>query len=232
MKKGPSLSIIIPVFNEENSIGYVLEDTLKNLPQLISDFEIIVVDDGSKDNTLDIVKSFSKKFKRIRVISQKHLGYGTALSAGIKVSKKDYVANMQGNGQDLIRDMVNSIKVMGNYDLTLGIRGKRIDYDLYRFILSYGGMLLYRLFFGIKYEDVHWSYIWERKELIKLTIDSNAGLFSLVETLIEFQKNSLSIIEVASPYRPRFAGASKVTDTKNIFNLLLSMFKFWWKIHV
>ncbi len=232
MKKSPSLSIIIPVYNEENSIGYVLDDTLKNLPQLVSNFEIIIIDDGSKDKTPAIIKSFGKKFKRVNVISQKHFGYAKALAIGIKTAKKDYVANMQGNGQDLIRDMVNSIKVMGNYDLTIGIRGKRIDYDLYRFILSYGGMLLYRLLFGIKYEDVHWSYIWKRKELTKLTIDSNSGLFCLVETLIEFQKRGLKIAEIASPYRPRFAGASKITDTRNIFKLLLSMFKFWWKIYV
>jgi len=230
--KIPSVSIIIPAFNEEHSLGYVLKDTLKNLPKIVPDFEIIIVDDGSTDATPQIADSFKRSNTRLRVIHRPHSGFGEALIAGIKLSKKDYVANMQGNGQDLVRDMVNSFKVMGNYDLTLGIRGKRIDYDPYRFLLSYGGLLLYRLLFNIKYEDVHWSYIWKREELKKLKLDPEGGIFTLVESLIEFKKRGLKIAEVASPYRPRFAGVSKITNIKAVLKSFLTMLRFLWRQHV
>lgn len=228
MKK-PSLSVIIPAFNEEGSLGYVLKDTLKDLPRHVKDYEVIVVDDGSTDNTPQIADSFAKQSRRLRVIHQRNGGFSKALITGINAAKKDYVAYMQGDGQDLVRDMVNCFKVMGQYDLVLGIRGKRIDYDLYRFILSYGGLILYRLLFNIKYEDVHWVYVWKTKEIQKLKLDSNGGIFILVESLVKFMKKGLKIGEASSPYRPRYAGVSKNTSLKVIARTLVSIFNFWWK---
>lgn len=223
----PSLSIVIPAYNEEQSLGYILEDTLQNLPKLVRDFEVIVVDDGSKDKTRKIATSFSRRDRRIKVIHNRHRGFGQALITGIKLAKKDYVCHMQGNGQDLVRDMVNCFKVMADYDLVLGIRGKRIDYDLYRLILSYGGMLVYRLFFNIKYEDVHWTYVWKTEEIKKLKLHPEGGIFVLVESLIKFRKKGLKIGEANAPYRPRFAGASKITNFRAVLKTLTTMFALW-----
>ncbi|EKD94511.1 MAG: glycosyltransferase [uncultured bacterium] len=225
-----SLSIIIPIYNEEQAIGYVLQDSLANLPRIVPNFEIILVDDGSTDRTYEIVKLIAKKNKQIRLIHQKHSGFNKALLTGIKSTTKEYVAHMQGNGQDLVRDMVNCFKIMSQYDLVLGIRGKRIDYDFYRFLLSYGGMFFYRLLFDIKYEDVHWIYVWKTVELKKLKLDPTGGMFILVETLIKFRAKGLRIGEATSPYRPRYAGVSKNTDIKVVLRTLNSMVKIWWKM--
>ncbi|MFA6073846.1 MAG: glycosyltransferase family 2 protein [Candidatus Woesearchaeota archaeon] len=225
-----SLSIVIPVYNEEQSIGYVLNDALSSLPKIIRNFEIIVVDDGSTDKTIQIVKIIAEKNKQVLLIHQKHAGFNKALLTGIKSATKNHVAHMQGDGQDLIRDMINCFKIMDQYDLVLGIRGRRIDYDFYRFLLSYGGMLLYRLLFNIKYEDVHWVYVWKTEELKKLKLDSRGGMFILVETLIKFREKGLRIGEATSPYRPRYAGASKNTDIMVVLKTLKSMMKTWWQM--
>lgn len=226
----PSISIIIPAYNEEESLKYILEDTLQNLSKLVSDFEVIVIDDGSKDNTLRIARTVARKYPRLKVVHRPHGGFGKALLTGIKIAKKDYVAHMQANGQDLVRDMVNCFKIMGQYDLVLGIRGKRIDYDFYRLVLSYGGLLAYRLFFNIRYEDVHWAYIWKREEIQKLNLDPEGGIFILVESLIKFKRKGLKIGEAPAPYRPRFAGVSKITNYTVVLKTLKSMLRLWWKI--
>lgn len=225
-----SLSIVIPVYNEEQSIGYVLNDALSSLPKIIRNFEIIVVDDGSTDKTIQIVKIIAEKNKRVCLIHQKHSGFNKALLTGIKSATKKYVAHMQGDGQDLVRDLINCFKIMNQYDLVLGIRGRRIDYDFYRFLLSYGGMLLYRLLFNIKYEDVHWVYVWKTEELKKLKLDSRGGMFILVETLIKFREKGLKIGEATSPYRPRYAGISKNTSIQTVLKTLNSMTKIWWRM--
>jgi dolichol-phosphate mannosyltransferase len=225
-----SLSIVIPVYNEERAIEYVLYDTITNLPKIIRDFEIIVVDDGSKDHTNLIVNKFVNKNKRVRLIRQRHSGFNKALITGIKLATKKYVTHMQGDGSDLVRDLVNCLKIMNQNDLVIGERGKRIDYNFYRFILSYGGLLLYRLFFNIKYEDVHWAYIWKTDELQKLKLDPDGGMFVLVETLIKFRAKGLKISSTTSPYRPRFAGTSKNTDIAVVTKTLKSMFKLWLKM--
>lgn len=228
MKK-PSLSLIVPIFNEQDSIAYVLKDSLQYLPKMVSDFEIIVVDDGSEDESVKIVSSLLSN-KRLRLIKQKHFGFNKALITGIKAAKKDYVAHMQGDGQDLVRDLVNLFKVMEKYDLVLGQRGKRIDYNFYRFLLSYGGMFLYKILFDIDYEDVHWIYVWRRSELQKIKLDPKGGMFALVETLIKFKQKGLKIGEAQSPYRPRFAGASKNSDIKVVLRTLTSMTRTWWNL--
>lgn len=228
--KNPSLSIVIPAYNEEESLNYVLKDTIRDLPKYVKDHEIIVVDDGSIDKTPQIADSFAKKYKRVRVVHQKSGGYNKAMISGIKVARKKYVAYMQADGQDLIRDMVNCIKIMKNYDLVLGIRGKRIDYNLYRSMLSYGAAFLYRVLFGLTYEDVHWVYIWKTKEVQKLKLDPKGGIFLLAESLIKFKRKGLKIGEASSPYRPRYGGENKNTNFKVVWKTFVSMVKLWWKV--
>ena len=191
--KRPSLSIIIPAYNEEESLGYVLNDTLKNLPRVAHDFEVIVVNDGSTDNTPHLAEIFAKRNKRVRVIHQTHKGFNTAMISGLKAAKKTHVAYMHAGGQDLIRDMVNCIRIMNDYDLVLGIRGKRVDYNPYRLLLSYGALVVYWVLFGITYEDVHWVYIWKTKEVQKIKLDPDGGIFLLVESLIKFKQRGLNV---------------------------------------
>lgn len=226
----PSLSVVIPAYNEEESIGYVLTDTLRDLPKAVGVYEIIVVDDGSTDKTLQIVNSFAKKNKNIRVIHQSHGGFNKAMVKGLKAATKKYVAYMHAGGHDLIRDMTNCIRIMSDYDLVLGIRGKRIDYNLYRVLLSYGALISYRILFGITHEDVHWVYVWKTKEVQKLKLDPEGGVFLLVESLIKFKRKGLSVGEAPAPYRPRYGGDNKNTNFKVVWLTFVSMTKLWWKI--
>lgn len=225
-----SLSVIIPAYNEEESLSYVLNDTLQDLPKRVSYYEIIIVDDGSTDKTPQIADSFAKKNRHIRVIHQSNGGFNKAMITGIKAAKKDYVTYMQADGQDLIRDMVNCFKIMDKYDLVLGIRGKRIDYNLYRSILSYGCLVLYRVLFGITNEDVHWVYVWNTKEVQKLKLDAQGGIFILVESLVKFRRKGLRIGEASSPYRPRYGGENKNTSLKVVWRTFISILKLWLKI--
>lgn len=230
--KKPSLSIVIPAYNEEESLSYVLSDTIHNLPKYVKDYEIIVVDDGSTDKTPQIADSFAKKKnKHVRVIHRTtNGGFNKAMITGLKAAKKDYVAYMQADGQDLIRDMVNCIRIMDRYDLVLGTRGKRIDYDLYRSILSYGCLILYRVLFGITYEDVHWVYVWKTKEVQKLKLDPEGGMFVLAESLVKFRRKGLSVGEAPAPYRPRYGGVNKNDSLEVVSKTFLSILKLWYKI--
>lgn len=228
--KRPSLSIVMPAYNEEESLGYVLTDTLKDLPKAVRDYEVIIIDDGSADKTPQIADSYAKKNKHIRVIRQSHGGFNKAMIIGLRAATKDYVAYMHAGGHDLIRDMVNCIRIMQNYDLVLGIRGKRIDYNPYRLLLSYGCLVLYRVLFGITYEDVHWVYVWKTKEVQKLKLDPKGGVFLLVESLVKFKRKGLTVGEALAPYRPRYGGDNKNTGFKVIWRTFISMLALWWKI--
>lgn len=85
MKK---LSIVIPVYNGEQSIGYLLEDVLK---LGISNYEVIVVNDGSTDNTKSIIEKYSLEYRLIKLVNQKNLGVSSARNQGIKASNGEYI---------------------------------------------------------------------------------------------------------------------------------------------
>ncbi len=230
LHKRISLSVVIPAFNEEESLGFVLRDTLRDLPRAVRNFEVIVVDDGSTDRTPLIAESFAKKNRRVRVLHQRHGGFNKAMITGLRAARKQYVAYLHAGGQDLIRDMVNCIRIMQHYDLVLGIRGRRIDYSLYRTVLSYGTLILYWALFGITHEDVHWVYIWKTREVQKLRLDARGGIFLLVESLVKFKRKGLKIGEASAPYRPRYGGDNKNTGIDVVWRTFVSMLKLRWKI--
>lgn len=230
MKPLVSLSIVIPAYNEEESLAFVIKDTIKDLPKIVDNYEVIIVDDGSSDRTLHIAEAFAKRYKRIRVIHQLHKGFNRAMITGLKAAKKQYVAYMHAGGQELIRDIVNCIRIMPSYDLVLGIRGKRVDYDFYRLLLSYAALISYRILFGINYEDVHWVYIWKTKDVQKLKLDANGGIFLFVESLIKFKLKGLKVGQAPAPYRPRYGGDNKNTSLSVVWLTFKSMMKLWWKV--
>ena len=116
MKK---LSIVVPCYNEEEAIPYFYEEINKVSKEMKNDFEFIFVNDGSKDNTIDIVKDLSKKDKRVKYINfSRNFGKEAAMLAGLELSSGDYVTMMDADLQDppsLLPEMVRLIEEE-NYD--------------------------------------------------------------------------------------------------------------------
>lgn len=225
-----SLSIVIPAYNEEEGLGIVLNDILKNLPKYFSDYEIIIVDDGSTDRTAQIADTYAKKSKYINVIHQINCGYNKAMITALKRATKQYVGYMQADGQNLVSDFEKCYQLMPDFDLILAGRGKPHDYNYLRLILHYGCFALYRILFGLRYDDPHWVYFWKTKEVQKLELDPKGGVFLLAESLIKFKRKGLKIIEVPTIYRSRIGGQQKAVKFKVIFRTAVSIFRLWWQI--
>lgn len=225
-KKLPSLTIAIPAYNEEQSIAGVIKNTLRNGPKYLSDFEIVIIDDGSTDKTGKIADSFTRKDKRVRVVHQKNGGYGNAMLRGIQEAKKEFVAYMPADGQFLVQDMEYCLPHMKHADLILGARGSRADYTTYRLILSYTYLILLRILFGISYQDVNWLTIWRTKLVQKLPISSR-GIFLLAEIVVRFQRKGLRIVEAPSFYRPRKGGQVKNAKFSIALKTLFDTLRFW-----
>ncbi len=89
MKKAPKLSILIPVYNVEPFLPLCLE-SVKN--QTYKNFECILINDGSTDNSLNVIKKYAKDDKRFNIIDKKNSGYGASLNAGLKIAKGEYIS--------------------------------------------------------------------------------------------------------------------------------------------
>lgn len=222
-----SFSVVIPAYNEEGNIAWIVKDTLKKLPKYFKNFEIIIVNDGSTDNTGQIADQLSKKSKFIKVIHQPNGGYSKAMLAGIKITAKEFVAYMPADGQFLIEDMRHCFEVMQKSDLILGYRGGRPDYTMKRVIFSYGYLLLLLILFDIKYMDVGWVNIWRNSKLKKIDLSGTGGIFILTEIVIKFKKRGYKINEAPSYYHPRKSGEVKNAKLKVVFDTFLNAIKLW-----
>ena len=122
------LSLVIPIFNEEKLIDELVKRTISSIESFIADYEVIFVDDGSTDQSLERILSWQKKNNHIKILSlSKNFGHQAAYTAGLEYSKGDVVAMMDGDLQDppeLLADMYKKINEE-NYDIVSGKRTGR-----------------------------------------------------------------------------------------------------------
>ena len=163
-----NLSIIIPAFNEEESIKPLVNLIFKTLDKNLEDFEIILIDDGSNDKTWDEIVKISNKFENIVSIKLlENYGKSDALDAGFKVCKGNYVLTMDADLQDDPSEILPlySMIIENKYDLVSGWKKKRND-PLTKTIPSKFFNLVTRLFSGIKLNDFNCGIKIYRKEVI------------------------------------------------------------------
>ena len=210
--KYPSITIAIPAYNEEENIEWIVKDSITSLPKYFNNYEVLVVDDGSRDKTGEIVDQLSKKSDKVRVIHQENKGYSAAMLTGIRNAKKEFVAYVPADGQYKVADMSKMYPLMESSDLVLGYRGIRKDYNFYRKFLSYGYLIFLWLLFGITVKDLNGPNIWRTKEVNKLkeiySVKSK-GVFLLAEIVARFKRKGLRITEAPSVYRSRRGGSVK-----------------------
>ena len=162
------LSIVIPVYNEEESLELLYNSIINNLQNTNLNFEIIFIDDGSSDNSWDVIKTISEKKTNLSSIKfKKNYGKSDALDAGFKASNGTYVLTMDADLQDDPNEIYPLFKMINqdNYDLVSGWKKKRND-PLSKTIPSKFFNLITRIFSGIKLNDFNCGIKIYKKELV------------------------------------------------------------------
>ena len=160
-----SLQILMPVHNEGKYIKNHITKVNNILKKKIK-FSFLICEDGSSDNTVEILKRLKKKFK-IRVLSKKEKqGYSTAVMSGIKIANADYLLIMDSDGQCDPRQIFKLWNVRKKADLIVGYRIKRRDF-LYRKFFSDFAKLVYSFFFKVKLKDPSFAFSLIRKDVYK-----------------------------------------------------------------
>ena len=160
-----SLQILMPVHNEGKYIKNHITKVNNILKKKIK-FSFLICEDGSSDNTLEILKRLKKKFK-IRLLSEKEKqGYSTAVMSGIKIANADYLLIMDSDGQCDPRQILKFWNVRKKADLIVGYRIKRRDI-LYRKFFSDFAKLVYSFFFKVKLKDPSFAFSLIRKDVYK-----------------------------------------------------------------
>ena len=139
-----SLSIILPAFNEEANIRHVVEEAYRTIPTLTPIFEIIVVNDGSKDGTGDICDQLVEEFPGVRIVHHpRNRGYGAALKSGIERARYDIIFFTDADRQFDLKEVAALLEETDAYDIVAGYRARRQD-PPHRLLFAWGWNILVR----------------------------------------------------------------------------------------
>ena len=219
------ISIIVPVFNESESIGLLLDEVINVMSSHKFNFELIVVNDGSKDNTLQVLKQLTLKIKVLSVISlRKNYGQTAAMSAGFDNSKGDIVITLDGDLQNDPNDIPLLISEINNgYDLVCGWRFDRKDKLINRKIPSKIANKLIAHVTGLKLHDYGCSLKAFKKEIIE-DIKLYGELHRFLPVLANIE--GARIKEIKVNHRSRQYGSSKYGIDRT-FRVLMDLLTVW-----
>lgn len=204
------ISVIFPAYNEEENIEVCTIIAHCILKELVQDFEIIIVNDGSTDRTKEICLDLERRSDKIKIISKEvNEGYGYALRDGFKAAKFDLVFFSDSDRQFDIVNLKDLLEHIDEYDIVIGFRKNRVD-SLKRKFLSWGYNMLVGFLFNLDVTDIDCAFkLFKNKIFDKITIESKQ-YFVNTEILAKARKLGLSIKEIGVSHFPRYEGESKV----------------------
>jgi glycosyltransferase involved in cell wall biosynthesis len=163
------VSIVIPIFNEEEILNEVLKSLLRDLSRFKLKYEVLLVENGSKDRSVELVNFFARKNNKIRAIHLPYANYGKAIFEGYEKSRGDYIANFSVDWVDLVF-LTNALKYLSKgYDLVLATKYEKGSRDRRSLIRRVGGMLFHALIhilFRVTLSDTHGIKVIKRKSVI------------------------------------------------------------------
>lgn len=206
--KLPSLSIFVPAFNEEGNIYACLKSLIEIADQITDTYEILVIDDGSTDQTKTIAENMQAKNSNIRVIShESNQGYGSALATGIKNCRYKYIFFTDADLQFDLSGLHSFLPHTSSYDAIIGYRYNRQD-PLIRILNAKGWNLLVRLFFQLRVKDINCAFKLFKKDAIQKIDILSKGAMASAEILIKLRRNDISILELPVKHKPRKWGSA------------------------
>ncbi len=212
MTRVARLSYFFPAHNEEANIEGLVAEALETLPSLADQFEIIAVDDGSRDGTPRLADELAARHPDlVRVVHHSvNLGYGAALQSGFAAARYELIAFTDGDRQfkvvDIGRLTARSAQADAP-DVVVGFRIKRADAFI-RTLYARAFRLANRTFFDLRVTDVDGACkLFRRAALEDIRVESDGAFFS-AELLIKLREAGRSVVEVGVPHYPRTAGSA------------------------
>jgi len=222
-----TLSIVLPVFNEEGITKRVIQEVYDNTCLLDSEVEIIAVNDGSTDSTSEILYQMSQSLLNLKIVTHvRNEGYGAALCSGIKSARKQWILLMDSDNQVHIDSLKDVWPYRFEYDVLLGYRQKRSD-SFYRLVLGALGNRASNFFLKRNIFDINCGFKIFRKKLLEpLLLSSKGGIINF-EILYCLFKNSrsLRLYQFSVKHYPRVTGRSTGGSPKVILKIISESIK-------
>ena len=200
------LSLCFPCYNEQDVIGEVLAGACAVLPEFVEEFEIIVVDDGSADETSSVVERFAMRDDRVRLVRhEKNRGYGAAVATALRAAHGEWICFTDGDGQFNMLDLPQLLVHAEKSDVVVGYRHSRADNGIRKFN-SNSWKWLIRCLMGLRVRDLDCAFkLFPRWVVDCLQLNAEGACIS-AEILTQCTRGGLAITEVPVNHFPRSAG--------------------------
>ena len=222
-----SFSIFFPMYNERDNIAATLTQALKVLPSLgFPDYEILVVDDGSKDGSADVVREFMRRDPHVRLVQHpRNLGYGAALRTGFTSASSDLVFYTDSDLPIDLSEIRRTLPHVGEADLVIGYRIRRFDTPR-RALYSRVYNFLMRVLFGVRVRDVNFSFKLVSRRVLDSIKLSAETVFIDGQLLAEARRIGARIVELPIDYQPRRVGTSSFNSLRAAADTLFEMLRY------
>jgi dolichol-phosphate mannosyltransferase len=222
------LSLVLPAYNEAAGIAEAVAEAHESLAGLGYEFEIIVVEDGSTDDTVKQVGEVVATRPWVRLIRhERNRGYGASLRTGFEAARYDLVAFTDSDGQFYLEDLEELVALTDEVPVVVGRRIDRKDPWRRRF-LSRGYNRLARFFVDTGVADVDCALKVFRREALEHLLPESAGFFVNTEMLSRARRFGWPIAEVGVRHRERRHGESKVS-LREVPKTFATLLRYWWK---
>ncbi len=230
MDRLPSISAFFPAYNEEGNVTAMVERFTAVLPQLADDYEIIVVNDGSRDRTAEIADGLAAADPHVRVVHHgQNRGYGGALKSGFDASQKAYVFFTDGDGQFDVAEIANLLPHIPEYDVVIGYRIDRAEGGLRR--LNAGAWnFLVRQLFGIPSRDVDCAFKLFDRRVFDVVHPEAEGAMISTEILARTVRAGFKITEVGVHHYVRRHGTPTGANPLVIARAFYELFRLYRRI--
>lgn len=235
LKKVKEISVFFPAFNEEKNITNTVLKAREVLQKVAENWEILIINDGSKDGTEKASKLLEKKDKRIKLINHDvNKGYGAAFQTGFSNAKYRWVAFTDADGQFDFSEINNFIAKQreSNADLVIGYYKKR-QVSKFKIITSKAWEYIVFAMFGLKVKDIDCGFKYVSKDVVKNTfpLESARGAFISSEFLIKAKRKGYKIVEIPVSHYPRTEGVGTGRNLDVIIQSFIDLFKLRLKLH-
>lgn len=229
--KVPELSVFFPAYNEESNIVPTVEKALKILPTVATKWEILVINDGSRDKTGKVIEALSKKHKGVTAIQHEvNRGYGAAIKSGLYNAKYDWIAFTDSDGQFDFSEITNFLETQKRTraDLVVGYYKKR-QVSAFKILTSKMWEVAVFVLFGLKVHDIDCGFkLISKKILDKIpALTSERGAFISSEFLIKSKRFGAKIVEIPVTHYPRTKGEGTGRNIDVIIQSFKDLFKLW-----
>jgi len=224
----PVVTVVVPCYDEETTLEPTLEELVDVLEKARFSWQVIVVDDGSRDRSAEVATRYSEADERVLLVKHRHnMGSGQAIWTGIQHAEGRYVIYVPADGQFDHGEIPMFVQAAEEgADVVIGHRLSRDDYTLYRRASSAVFLWLCNTLFEHQFQDVNWVHLW-RREIFADFEPRSRGVFFLEEILVRARSSGKRVVEVPSLYRPRQGGRAKGGRPDVIAKTIAEMLRLW-----